>query len=68
MLFLKAEYKRLLKMLKWLEVCCCVLNLCATKKNPVSINVFRRRVELTTLERFEVMVKFCDDVENYKYT
>lgn len=45
-----------------------MLILCATKKNPVSSNVFRRRVELMTLERFEVMVKFCNYVENYKYS
>ena len=31
------------------------------EKNPVSSIVSRKSVELTTLERFEVMVKFCKD-------
>ena len=69
MLLIKAECKCLLKMLKWLEICkTYVWNLCAMKKIPISSTVSRRRVELTTLEKMEVMVKLYNDFENEIYT
>ena len=69
MLLIKAGCKCLLKMLKWLEICeTYAWNLCAMKKIPISSIVSGRRVELTTLEKMEVMVKFCNDFENERYT